>query len=103
MRNAPLIARAQFDPVVSSVPLKPVISMLAIEVAAASVMVPLGLALKVACFDATGVHAHDAPPAELDQLAAVFHAPPATIRYQFLAARPRLGAATTQAEPRTQV
>ena len=80
MRNAPLIVKAQFDPVVSNVPLKPVISMLAIVVAAASVMVPLGLALKMAWFDATGVQAQEAPPAELDQLAPVFHAPPAPIR-----------------------
>src|SRR5438445_11338427 len=77
--------------------------MLAIVVAAASVVVPLGLALKMAWFDATGVQAQEAPPAELDQLAPVFHAPPAPIRSQFPAATPQLGAATTRTAPRTQL
>src|SRR5438132_11399983 len=97
MRNAPLIVKAQFDPVVSNVPLKPVISMLAIVVAAASVVVPLGLALKMAWFDATGVHAQEAPPAGLDRLAPGFQAPPDPIRWQFPRASPALGPATTGA------
>src|SRR5205807_8910904 len=95
MRNAPLIVKAQFDPVVSNVPLKPVISMLAIVVAAASVVVPLGMALKMAWFDATGVQAQEAPPAELGLLAPVFHAPRAPIRWCFPAVTPLLGAAMT--------
>jgi len=80
MRNAPLIVRAQFDAVVSSVPVKPVMSMLAIVVAAASEVVPVGLASKMALFEATGVHAQEAPPDELAQLAPAFHAAPAPIR-----------------------
>jgi len=68
------------DAVVSSVPVKPVMSILAIVVAAASVVVPVGLALKNALFVATGVQPQEAPPDVFDQLAAVFHAPPAPIR-----------------------
>src|SRR5438094_111772 len=67
MRNVPLIVRAQFDAVVSRVPVKPVISMLAIVVAAASGGVPLGLAPRMTLFDATGVHPQDAPPGGLAQ------------------------------------
>src|SRR2546422_1218261 len=104
MRNAPLIVSAQlFATVVSRVPVNPVMSILAIVVAAASVVVPLGLPLKIALFDAIGVHAHAAPPDVLDQLAPVFHAPPAPIRWQFPAATPQLGAATTRTAPRTQL
>jgi hypothetical protein len=55
-------------------------SMLAIVVAAASVVVPVEVALKNALFVAIGVHAQDAPPDVLDQLAPVFQAPPAPIR-----------------------
>ena len=71
---------AQFEAVVSSVPVKFVMSMLAIVVAAASVVVPVGLALKMAMFVATGVQPHAAPPDVLDQLAPVAQVPPAPIR-----------------------
>src|SRR5438094_72964 len=40
MANGPLMVRGQLDAVVSSVPVKPVMSMLAIVVAAARVVVP---------------------------------------------------------------
>ena len=78
--NDPLIVRGQFDAVVSSVPVKPVVSMLAIVVAAASEVVPVGVALKKALLEAAGVHPQAPPPSELDQLAPVFQAPPAPIR-----------------------
>jgi hypothetical protein len=55
-------------------------SMLAMVVAAARVVVPVGTALKIALSVAAGVQPHDAPLAVLDQLAAVFQAPPAPIR-----------------------
>jgi hypothetical protein len=75
-----LIVRGQFDAVVSSVPVKPVMSMLATVVAAASEVVPVGVASKKTLFEAMGVHPQAAPPGELDQLAPAFHAPPAPIR-----------------------
>ena len=80
MSNAPLTVRPQFEAVVSNVPVKLAMSMLAIVVAAARVVVPVGVALKIALFVATGVQAHAAPPDVFDQLAPVFHAPPAPIR-----------------------
>jgi hypothetical protein len=55
-------------------------SMLAIVVAAASEVVPVGVALKKTLFEAMGVHPQATPPGELDQLAPAFHAPPAPIR-----------------------
>jgi hypothetical protein len=70
-----LIVKAQFDAVVSSVPVKPVMSMLAIVVAAASEVVPVGVALKMALFEAIGVHPQEAPADELDQLAPAFQVP----------------------------
>jgi hypothetical protein len=78
--NGPLIVRAQFDAVVSSVPVKPVMSMLAIVVAAASEVVPVGVALKKALLETVGVHPQAPPPDKLDQLAPAFQAPPAPIR-----------------------
>src|SRR6266849_583619 len=80
MANGPFTVRLQFDAVVSSVPVKPVMSMPAIVVAAARVVVPVGLALKIALFVATGVQPHAAPPDVFDQLAPVAHVPPAPIR-----------------------
>src|SRR6266704_3006133 len=77
MANGPLTLRAQLDAVVSSVPVKPVMSMLAIVVAAASVVVPVGFALKIALFEAMGVQAHAAPPDVFDQFAPVAVVPPA--------------------------
>src|SRR6267143_464907 len=50
MLNPPLTVRDQFDAVVSSVPVKPVMSILAMVVAPASVVVPVGLPLKIALF-----------------------------------------------------
>ena len=78
--NGPFTVRAQLDAVVSSVPVKLVMSMLAIVVAAASVVVPVGVALKTALFVATGVQAHAAPPEVFDQFAPVAQVPPAPIR-----------------------
>jgi hypothetical protein len=60
--KGPLIVRAQFDAVVSSVPANPVMSMLAIVVFPVSVVVPVGTPLKIALFDAIGVHPQDPPP-----------------------------------------
>jgi hypothetical protein len=62
MANAPFKARGQFDAVVSSVPAYPVMSMLAIVTPAASVVVPVGTALKIALFEAIGVQVQDPPP-----------------------------------------
>src|SRR2546426_69913 len=72
--------RAQLDAVVSSVPVKPVMSMLAIVVAAARVVVPVGVALKITSFVATGVQLHVAPPDVFDQFAPVAQVPPGPIR-----------------------
>jgi hypothetical protein len=81
MLRGPLTVRDQFDPVtVSSVPVNPVMSILAMVVAAASEVVPVGTALKIALSVAAGVHPQAAPPDEFDQLAPVFQAPPAPIR-----------------------
>src|SRR5713226_1473231 len=76
MANGPLTVRAQLDAVVSSVPVKLVMSMLAIVVAATRVVVPVGLAFKIALFVATGVQLHVAPPDVFDQFAPVAHVPP---------------------------
>jgi len=79
--KSPLTVSAQLDPAtVSSVPVNPVMSMLAMVVAAASVVVPVGVAFKIALLVATGVHPQAPPPAEFDQLAPVFQVPPAPIR-----------------------
>src|SRR2546421_385458 len=72
MLNPPLTVRDQFEAVVSNVPVKPVMSMLAMVVAAASVVVPVGLALKMALFVATGVHPHAAAPVPVTAVGAVF-------------------------------
>src|SRR5207244_13528919 len=80
MANGPFTVRPQLDAVVSSVPVKFVMSMLAIVVAAARVVVPVGVALKMALFVATGVQPHAAPPDVFDQFAPVAHVPPAPIR-----------------------
>jgi hypothetical protein len=75
-----LIVSDQFDAVVSRVPVKPVMSTLAIVIAAARVVVPLGLALKIALLVAVGVQPHTPPPEVFDQFAGVLHAPFAPIR-----------------------
>jgi len=75
-----LTVRNQFDAVVSNVPVKPVMSMLAMVVPAASVVVPLGLALKIVLLVATGVQPQAAPPEVFDHLPPVFQAPPAPTR-----------------------
>jgi len=80
MANGPLTVSAQLDAVVSSVPVKPVMSMLAIVVAAARVVVPVGVVLKITSFVATGVQPHAAPPDVFDQFAPVAQVPPAPIR-----------------------
>ena len=80
MENGPFTVRAQFDAVVSSVPVKLVMSTLAMVVAAARVVVPVGFALKIALFEAIGVQAHAAPPDVFDQFAPVAHVPPAPTR-----------------------
>jgi hypothetical protein len=81
MLKGPLTVSAQLDAAaVSKVPVKLVMSMLAMVVAAASVVVPVGLALKIALSVTAGVQPQDAPPLVFDQFAAVFHAPPAPMR-----------------------
>src|SRR6266581_4649138 len=80
MANGPLTVRAQLDAVVSSVPVKPVMSMLAIVVAAARVVVPVGVALKITSFVATGVQLHVAPPDVFDQFAPVAQRIPKTAK-----------------------
>ena len=81
MLKAPFTVSAQFDPAtVSRVPVKAVMSMLAMVVAAASAVVPVGVALKKALSVAAGEHAQAAPPEVFDQLAPLFHAPPAPMR-----------------------
>ena len=80
-RKLPFTVSAQlFAAVVSSVPVNPVMSMPPIVVAAASVTVPVGFALKTATSVAAGVQLHGAPPEEFDQLEALFQAPPFPIR-----------------------
>src|SRR5207249_2451958 len=71
MENGPFTVRAQFDAVVSSVPVKLVMSTLAMVVAAARVVVPVGFALKIALFEAIGVQAHAAPPVPVTAVGAV--------------------------------
>lgn len=81
MLKRPLMVRAQLDPAaVSSVPVKPVMSMLAIVVAAARVVVPVAFASKIALSVAAGVQPQDAPPDAFDQFDVLFHEPPAPIR-----------------------
>src|SRR2546428_7802549 len=96
MANGPLTVRAQLDAVVSSVPVKPVMSMLAIVVAAARVVVPVGVALKITSFVATGVQPHEAPPVVFDQFAPVAHVPQEPIRLQFPDATTQIGVAITR-------
>src|SRR5207249_10331773 len=68
-RKLPFTVSAQlFAAVVSSVPVNPVMSMPPIVVAAASVTVPVGFALKTATSVAAGVQLHGAPPEEFDQI-----------------------------------
>jgi hypothetical protein len=81
MLKSPFTVRDQLVPfTVSNVPVNPVMSMVAIVVAAERAVVPVGLALKIALSLAAGVQPQDGPPDEFDQLAAVPHVPPAPMR-----------------------
>src|SRR2546426_3933628 len=93
MANGPLMVRAQLDAVVSSVPVKPVMSILAIVVAAARVVVPVGVALKITSFVATGVQLHAAPPEVFDQFAPVAQVRRLRCDSNFPIQRRRLGGA----------
>src|SRR2546428_13159627 len=95
-RKLPFTVSAQlFAAVVSSAPVNPVMSMPPIVVAAASVTVPVGFALKTATSVAAGVQPHGAPPEEFDQLEALFQAPPFPIRWHNPLPFPHAGAAPT--------
>jgi hypothetical protein len=79
--KSPLTVSDQFDPdTVSSVPVKLVMSMLAIVVAAARDVVPVGVALKMALSVADGAQPQEAPPLVFDQFAVLFHWPAAPMR-----------------------
>src|SRR2546425_9057998 len=77
-------------------------SMLGIVVAAARVVVPVGVALKITSFVATGVQLHVAPPDVFDQFAPVAQVPPAPIREQFPDATPQFGVGNTRTAEMTQ-
>src|SRR5213593_4186616 len=102
MANGPLTVRAQLDAVVSSVPVKPVMSMLAIVVAAARVVVPVGVALKITSFVATGVQLHVAPPDVFDQYALVAHVQAASNLELFPDATPQFSRGNIRTADMTQ-